>query len=328
MAPLGVVATLGPASAELSTITALAAVVDRFRLNTSHLDPPELERWLAKLASLDEALRRPIVLDLQGAKMRVGELAEPLTLSERVVFTRDDDKQKATSTPRVFVPHPPLFAAVQPGERLWLDDARIEVVVESASAEHIEGRVTRAGILQSHKGINRPEHPIPCTTLGQRDEAMIALAQSVPGCELAFSFVHDGSEAELLRKACSKDLRLVAKIERAEAFSHLGAIADSFDELWLCRGDLGSQAGVWALGPLQARFSAALPTLKRPGLLAGQVLEHLTHHAQPTRSEVVHLYDVARAGYAGIVLSDETAIGKELPAVIAFLSELRRLPST
>lgn len=326
MAPLGVVATLGPASAELSTIAALAAVVDRFRLNTSHLDPPELERWLARLASLDEALRRPVVLDLQGAKMRVGKLKEPLTLSHRVIFTLAEPKLASSTTPRVCVPHAALFAAAQPGERLWLDDARIEVVVESASAERIEARVTRPGILQSHKGINRPEHPIPCTTLSQRDEAMIALAQRAAACELAFSFVHDGSEAELLRSAGSKDLRLVAKIERAEAFAHLSAIAETFDELWLCRGDLGSQAGLWALGPLQARFSATLPTLQRPGLLAGQVLEHLTHHAQPTRSELVHLYDVAQAGYAGIVLSDETAIGKELPAVIAFLSELRSLP--
>lgn len=77
MAMLGVVATLGPASEELSTIAALATVVDRFRLNTSHLDPPALERWFERLAQLDESLHRPVVLDLQGAKMRVGEPASP-----------------------------------------------------------------------------------------------------------------------------------------------------------------------------------------------------------------------------------------------------------
>lgn len=212
---------------------------------------------------------------------------------------------------------------MRPGERLWLDDARIEVVVERVAADHLEARVTRPGILRSHKGINRPEHPIPCTTLGPRDEAMIALARSAPDCELAFSFVHDGSEAALVRAAAGDGPRLVAKLERTEAFAHLDAIAETFDELWLCRGDLGSQAGLWALGPLQARFSAALATLGRPALLAGQVLEHLTRHAQPTRSELVHLYDVASAGYAGIVLSDETAIGTQLPAVVALLSELR-----
>jgi pyruvate kinase len=126
--------------------------------------------------------------------------------------------------------------------------------------------------------------------------------------EAAFSFVHDGHEATLLRR--QGFARIVAKLERPEALGHLGAIDRSFDELWLCRGDLGAQAGLPALGRLQAEVTAALPRLSHPVFLAGGVLAQMVEHREPTRSEVVHLYDVARAGYAGVVLSDETAVGR------------------
>ena len=101
---------------------------------------------------------------------------------------------------------------------------------------------------------------------------------------------------------------VVAKVERLEAVDALADIAGRVDAVWVCRGDLGEQLGPGAL----ARFVGSLSPadLPCPVLMAGQVLEHLTEHAEPTRSEVCHLYDLVARGYAGIVLSDETAIGE------------------
>lgn len=329
-----VVATLGPASSERAVQRALAEVVDRFRLNASHLDPAGLERWLGELAALYGELGRelPVVVDLQGAKMRVGALDAPLTLEvdQRVRFVREleDEGTRETSTlGAIPVPHPQLYGALSAGERLWLDDARLEVEVERVDAEAgtIDARVLRGGALRPHKGLNRPEHPIPCEELSRRDAAMLAVALSFPFCEIAFSFVHDGHEAALLAPARAAGRRLIAKIERAEAFDHLPAIAGSFDELWLCRGDLGSQAGIFALSELQRRFAEAhrASFADVPTLLAGQVLEHLTAHPEPTRSEVVQLARLGDEGFSGLVLSDETAVGNELEAVVRFLGSWR-----
>jgi pyruvate kinase len=252
--------------------------------------------------------------------MRVGALGEPATLlaGARVRFARGKEAGAIT------VPHPQLYEAVTPGERLWLDDARLEVQVEAvdAAAGTIDAQVLRGGLLRPHKGLNRPDHPVPCPALSPRDEAMLAVALRHPFCEIAFSFVHDGREAELLSDARAAGRRLIAKIERAEAFEQLPAIAASFDELWLCRGDLGSQAGIFALAELQRRFADAhrASFAEVPTLLAGQVLEHLTQHAEPTRAEVVQLSRIADEGFSGIVLSDETAIGQQIDAVVRFLA--------
>ena len=110
-------------------------------------------------------------------------------------------------------------------------------------------------------------------------------------------------------RSLAPELHLVAKVERQEAIDHLPALYGAADELWICRGDLGAQLGIGSLARWLHRFvprNGAKPTL-----IAGQVLEHLTHHASPTRSEVCHLFDLLSRGYAGVVLSDETAVGRD-----------------
>ena len=142
-----------------------------------------------------------------------------------------------------------------------------------------------------------------------------------PFTRFAFSFVHDGTEAALLRPLSGHRI-VAAKIELPEAMRHLAAIATSFDELWLCRGDLGAQAGLAALGPLQEDFVGQAQGLGKPYYLAGQVLEHMTHFPHPTRAEVVGLHQAMRDGFSGFVLSDETAVGLHPREVAAFLATL------
>lgn len=122
---------------------------------------------------------------------------------------------------------------------------------------------------------------------------MIEIASKYKFIEYAFSFVLKGNEAEMLR-TYTKDKRIIAKIERPETFPHLDSIDRKFDELWLCRGDLGSLAGIFNVGPLQSFFIKKMKAdLKKPCYLAGQVLEHMTYFPIPTRSELAHLHDAA-----------------------------------
>jgi len=112
--------------------------------------------------------------------------------------------------------------------------------------------------------------------------------------------------------------RLVAKIEQRAAMRHLAAIDVRFDEFWFCRGDLGAEVGLKELGFLQAQFVSAIPQFRRPALIAGEVLGSMVSNAYPSRAEVVQLYDVMQGGFAGIVLSDETACGSQVAAVVDF----------
>jgi pyruvate kinase len=140
------------------------------------------------------------------------------------------------------------------------------------------------------------------------DRTAIATAQRHRVEDFAFSFILTGAEAKWVR-AEAPGCRVAGKIERREAAEALKSVARHVDSIWICRGDLGVQLGPPAL----ARFVAALSPAAAgvPVLLAGQVLEHLTRHREPTRSEICHLFDLFERGYSGFVLSDETAVGDD-----------------
>jgi len=112
------------------------------------------------------------------------------------------------------------------------------------------------------------------------------------------------------RELAGEALYLIAKLERGPAMADSARIARSANELWLCRGDLGAELGLKEMAEAAARFSEQIPRLPVPAIMAGQVLEHMSEHPTPTRSEVCYLHDTLARGYQGFVLSDETAIGK------------------
>ncbi len=288
-----------------------------FRLNASHLDA---DRLAAALADLGRACPgAPVVVDLQGAKMRVA-LPAPRDVAAGA---------RVTLAPRgeadLVVPHAELFAQARRGDTLSLDDGRILLEVVAATAGGIEARVACGGHLLPNKGINVVQHPVRLDRLTARDAAACEAAARHDAGALAFSFMLDGTEAAWLRALSPRSL-VVGKIERADALPQLDALARRVDAAWICRGDLGVQLGPAGLARFVAGFDPA--RLPVPVLMAGQVLEHLVRHAEPTRSEVCHLFDLAARGYAGIVLSDETAIGDDpvraVSTAAALLDAFRR----
>ncbi len=314
--------TLGPASEDEAILHQFCQTADRFRLNIAHLSLVRLKEWLDRLTAIfqAQAQTRPVVLDLQGAKMRLGSLPTCPQLPHEVTLFLG---QSSPEIERLPVPHPDLFTALQIGDLLFLNEARLQLRVTHVGTDSATAQVLTNGALSGYKGINRAAHPVPFRQLTAQDQAALQLGLGYPFIQFACSFVFDGQEATTLR-AMTADRHLIAKIERPESMAHLRQIDQSFDELWLCRGDLGAQAGLRALGALQADFVAQFSHLTKPKFLAGQVLEHLTHFPEPTRSEVVHLYDACQAGFDGIVLSDETAIGQYPLRVAEFLGEMSR----
>jgi pyruvate kinase len=305
-----IVATLGPSSFHLAS-ELRSAGASAFRLNASHMSATELAGRVSVLCRFQP--RFPVVVDLQGAKMRLGEFAQrPVEPGDRIVFSLD------LSDEAISLPHPELFGALAAGDTLTCDDARLRFRVLSVSTRAAEVRPLDRGVLKPRKGINIAEHPVALLDLTAHDRACVEAAAAAGARDFAFSFMTDGREAAWVRRA-APGCTVTGKIEREEALSKLGEIETSVDSLWICRGDLGAQ-----LGP--ARLSRWVSGVKpgdfaRPILMAGQVLEHMTRHATPTRSEICHLFDLVSRGYAGFVLSDETAVGVDPVCAVRVLRE-------
>jgi pyruvate kinase len=295
-----IVATLGPSSRGLAS-SLRSAGATAIRLNASHLSVEEL--GMAATEVRDASPDLPLVVDLQGAKMRLGSLDDrPVVAGDEVVFSISG------SAGTVPLPHPEIFSAVDEGDTLSSDDDRLRFRVESVCADALRVVSLASGILKSRKGVNVLEHPVALSDISSRDLACIRTTASLGRVSFAFSFMKDGTEASWIRRH-APDCAVIGKVERREAAQNLREIADLADAIWICRGDLGAQLGPAALARWVAAFEPR--SARCPVLMAGQVMEHLTLHSEPTRTEVCHLFDLVDRGYSGFVLSDETAIGRD-----------------
>lgn len=323
-----IVATLGPRSEHAATWEALlAAGATAFRLNTSHLDLPQVRHWLERWQRhfAGRAARPPLVLDLQGSKWRLGEfppvILQPGTTVE-LIYAESSDRPAALP-----VPHLDFFQAA-PGSSgiVVLNDARIRLAVEDVTATQLRARVLQGGEIAARKGLTYTASAQRLETLPEKDRQIIAETQALPGIHYALSYVKDAVEMARYRALIGLAAYLIAKLEREPAVSEAASLAAYADELWLCRGDLGAELGLRALAETVYHFSARVNTLPRPVLLAGQVLEHMTAHADPTRSELCYLYAALQQGYRGLVLSDETAVGHD-PVAACRMAALFRDPA-
>ena len=306
-----IVATLGPASWHLAGALQNAGAT-AFRLNASHLTAAELAQRAADLRGELPDCR--VIVDLQGAKMRLGDFAErPVQAGELVRFALDPGKNG------VPIHHKELFASVAAGEILGCDDGRLQFRIVGAGPDAIEAAALAGGILRPRSGVNLAEHPVAFSDLSELDLNHIHATACHDRVAFALSFMKDGSEAKWVRRQAPR-WPVLGKIERREAVENISLIARAVDAVWICRGDLGAQLGPASMARWVSGFDPK--TLPCPVLMAGQVVEHLTAHGEPTRSEICHVYDLMRRGYAGFVLSDETAIGADPVLAVSTLHSL------
>ena len=312
-----IITTLGPASQTPETWRALLdAGATAFRLNTSHLTVLQLQHWLDQLVPFLSAFSPApaLVLDLQGSKWRLGDFATcTLTLGQHVELVCAARTDRPNTLP---VPHLDFFdAAPQSSNEIVLNDAKIKLVRESIGTDTITAHVVVGGELSARKGITYAASDYRQESLNEKDYLILKRTEHLEFLRYAISYVKDAAEmaqyrahfdrAEQSRRAAY----LIAKLERQPAVDEASRIASFADEVWLCRGDLGAELGLTGMAEAAHAFSHLAGELAIPTLLAGQVLEHMTAYPAPTRSEICALYDALCAGYHGVVLSDETAIG-------------------
>ena len=240
-----IVATLGPASADRATIEALVnAGADVFRLNFSHGTHADHRQRLDLIRAIESDIGRPIgvLLDLQGPKLRVGTFANgPVMLVVGAAFRLDLDRATPGDATRAPMPHPEIFAALQPGAALLLDDGRLRLVVERCGPDFAETRVVNGGMLSDRKGVNVPGVVLPLSAMTAKDRADLDFGLSLGVDWIALSFVQRAAEIEEVKAVVQGRSGIVAKLEKPAAIDSLDGILAVTDAIMVARGDLGVQ---------------------------------------------------------------------------------------
>jgi len=320
-----IVATLGPASSDAATIRALfEAGVDVFRLNFSHGTQADHAERLKILRGLEAQCDRPIgvLLDLQGPKLRLGTFkGGSVDLVEGARFRLDLNPQTGDAN-RAPLPHPEIFAALQPGSELLLDDGRLRLRVDACGPEHADTIVVHGGRISDRKGVNVPNVVLPISSLTAKDRDDLEFGLNLGVDWVALSFVQRPQDIEEARALIGDRAWIMAKLETPAAIRELEAIVGLADGIMVARGDLGVELPPETVPEVQRRVVRCCRRAGKPVVVATQMLESMIHSAVPTRAEVS---DVATAIYDGVdavTLAAESASGAHPVAAVEMMNRI------
>ncbi|WP_102225554.1 pyruvate kinase [Acidimangrovimonas sediminis] len=307
-----IVATLGPASDDYETIRALfEAGADVFRLNMSHGTHEDIAARHRIIRQIEKDTGRPIAIlaDLQGPKLRVGTfVAGAADLEEGNKFRLDLDPAEGDEH-RVQLPHKEIFAALEPGSTLLVNDGKIRLKVEECGPDFANCVVTVGGTISNRKGVNVPDVVLPLAALSDKDRTDLEFACELGVDWLALSFVQRAADVEEGRALAKGRAAIMSKIEKPAAIRTFNEILAASDGIMVARGDLGVELPVQNVPPIQKQLVRASRAAGKPVIVATQMLESMIESPMPTRAEVS---DVAAAIYEGadaVMLSAESAAG-------------------
>jgi pyruvate kinase len=321
-----IVGTIGPASSDEAVLARLVeAGMDGARLNFSHGRSEEHGVSAARVRDVQEASGRALALiaDLQGPKVRVGDLEESVDLAvgEQVVVAgedaaRDGDLPIAPSV---------VGTVLQPEHDILIDDGLVRLRVETVERGRAVCRVVTGGIVGAHKGVNFPGVPLPLPSLTEKDLVDLDAALGFGVDYVAQSFVRSRADVAGLKariEAAGAQAWVIAKIELKEAVEALGDILDEADAVMIARGDLGVEMGAAEVPLLQKRIILGALERGKPAITATQMLESMVHRPEPTRAEASDVANAILDGTSAVMLSAETAIGEYPVDAVETMAEI------
>jgi pyruvate kinase len=317
-----IVATIGPSSQDEDVLEKLIlAGMDVARLNFSHGTLDEHIERIARIRKVSKKLGIcvGILQDLQGPKIRVGELIEPVQLSKGEVVTlyTTGTMPAGTTKKKIPVDFRELFDSVQTSDRLLLDDGRLALEVITAKEQNaLTAKVVVGGLLSSHKGINLPGVQLRIAGFTEKDKADLGfgIAQGVDA--VAISFVRTAEDVKTVRSAMERFSNgksqplLIAKLEKPEALDNLDSILECVDGVMVARGDLGVELPPERVPVQQKRIIHAANLQAKIVITATQMLESMITNPLPTRAEASDVANAIFDGTDAVMLSAESASGK------------------
>ena len=322
-----IVATIGPASSSPDVLIPLMQVIDGARLNFSHGTHEDHAQFARTIRDGQQEVGRPVALiaDLQGPKLRVGDLDEPRVLERgaEVTIAGEDVSQDGD------LPIAPavLGSVLQPGFDVLIDDGAVRLRVARVERGRAICEVLVGGTVTSNKGVNLPGVPLPIPSLTKKDIDDLQFALEL-GCDyVALSFVRSASDVQALKtliEASGSTAHVIAKIEKAEAVAVLDDILRDADAVMVARGDLGVEIGAAEVPLLQKRIILRALERGKPVITATQMLESMIHAPEPTRAEASDVANAVLDGTSAIMLSGETAVGEFPLESVAFMDRIAR----
>ena len=307
-----IVATLGPASDNYEMIKALhLAGADVFRLNMSHGSHEEIAERHKIIRQIEKEFDSPIAIlaDLQGPKLRVGVFKnKEEELAEGATFRLDLDEAEGDAT-RVCLPHPEIFAALEVGKTLLVNDGKIRLKVTACGGDFAECEVIAGGTISNRKGVNVPDVVLPLAALSEKDLRDLEFVCQLGVDWLALSFVQRVEDVIEARNLAAGRAAILSKIEKPSAVDSFDAILSVSDGIMVARGDLGVELPVHAVPPIQKQLIRKCRAAAKPVIVATQMLESMIESPMPTRAEVSDVSNAIYEGADAIMLSAESAAG-------------------
>ena len=324
-----IVATVGPSCDTYEGLLELVkAGVNVFRLNFSHGTHEDKKAVIEKIWKIIKAepYNISILADLQGPKLRVGELENgkiELTTGQEFIFTTE---KMVGNSNKIYVSYPNLCTDVKPGERIFLDDGKMELLVEKIlNDKEILVSVTLGGILLPKKGVNLPDSELTMPSLTEKDKTDLEFIFTQKIDWLALSFVRKPIDIIELKKIIRENnskLKVIAKIEMPEALKNLRDIIVESDGIMVARGDLGVEIPVEKVPMMQKDIIRKCMHRAKPVIVATQMMESMIDRTKPNRSEVSDVANAVMEGADAVMLSGETATGQYPTLVVQTMSKI------
>jgi pyruvate kinase len=312
-----IVATVGPACESYDQLKNLViAGVNVFRLNFSHGSHEDKKKIIDHIRGINKELGCSIAIlgDLQGPKLRVGEIADNrLEVKAGDILTFTNEKCIGTLE-KIYVSYPNLAGDVVVGNTIMIDDGKIEVIVSSVEKNgDVKVKVTLGGIISSKKGINLPDTKISLPALTEKDleDADFIIKEKLDW--VALSFVKRVADIEMLRDILNKNnskSKIIAKIEMPEALTNIRDIIHASDAIMIARGDLGVELPVEKIPLIQKELIRKCLHRAKPVIVATQMMESMIDRVKPNRSEITDVANAVIEGADAVMLSGETATGQ------------------
>ena len=320
-----IVATLGPASSSEEMIHKLhEAGTDVFRINMSHADHDLMRELIKRIRRVEAAVGRPIgiLADLQGPKLRVGPFEggkAALVLGQE--FILDDDPTIGNAT-RVYLPHPEILEAVKEGDRLLIDDGRLQLLCIATDKRHIKCRVIAGNKISDRKGVSLPDTTISTGALTAKDRIDLDAVLEENVDWVALSFIQRPEDLTEAREIVGGRAFLMSKIEKPQAVERLDEIIELSDAIMVARGDLGVELPLEAVPAIQKRMTRAARKAGKPVVVATQMLESMVSAPVPTRAEVSDVSIAVYEGADAVMLSAESAAGDYPVEAVAMMDRI------
>jgi pyruvate kinase len=301
--------------------------MDAARLNFSHATHDQHRAWADLIRNAADDAGRPLALvaDLQGPKLRVGDLERPSLVSrgEEVVIAAEETARDGDLPVSPAV----IGEVLRAGNDVLIDDGLVRLRVEEVEDGRARCAVVVGGVISSHKGVNLPGVALPIPSLTPKDRSDLELALELEVDYVALSFVRRAEDVRELRQLIEQTgshAEVIAKIEKSEAVDVLDEILAATDAIMVARGDLGVEIGPASVPLLQKRIILRSLQLGKPVITATQMLESMIEHAEPTRAEASDVANAVLDGSSALMLSGETAVGAYPIEAVSYMDRIAR----